>query len=62
MQPQAVHANLAVTDDRGRIAFQRGPIVYCMEQLDQAVAPRGCGRLSSLHGATHRDHDDGLPA
>ena len=39
MQPQAVHANLAVTDDRGRIAFQRGPIVYCMEQLDQAVAP-----------------------
>jgi hypothetical protein len=39
MQPQTVHANLAVTDDRGRIAFQRGPIVYCMEQLDQAVAP-----------------------
>jgi DUF1680 family protein len=39
MQPQAVHANLAVTDDRGRIAFQRGPIVYCMEQMDQAVAP-----------------------
>jgi DUF1680 family protein len=38
MEPQALHANLAVTDDRGRIAFQRGPIVYCMEQLDQAVA------------------------
>ena len=38
MQPQALHANLAVTDDRGRVAFQRGPIVYCMEQLDQAVA------------------------
>jgi DUF1680 family protein len=38
MQPQAVHANLAVADDRGRIAFQRGPIVYCMEQLDQAIA------------------------
>ena len=39
MQPQAVHANLAVTDDRGRIAFQRGPIVYCMEQMDQALSP-----------------------
>ncbi len=38
MEPQAVHANLAVADDRGRVAFQRGPIVYCMEQLDQAVA------------------------
>src|ERR1700691_2198758 len=39
MQPQAVHSNLAVSDDRGRIAFPRGPIVYCMEQLDQAVSP-----------------------
>jgi uncharacterized protein len=38
MQPQALHANLAVTDDPGRIAFQRGPIVYCMEQLEQALA------------------------
>jgi uncharacterized protein len=38
MEPQVVRANLAVTDDRGRVACQRGPIVYCMEQLDQAVA------------------------
>jgi len=38
MEPHAVQANLAVADDRGRIAFERGPIVYCMEQLDQAVA------------------------
>ncbi len=43
MQPQAVHANLAVADDRGRIAFQRGPIVYCMEQLDQAVGAADTG-------------------
>jgi uncharacterized protein len=35
MQTQALHANLAVADDRGRVAFQRGPIVYCMERLDQ---------------------------
>ena len=35
MQPQVIHANPAVTDDMGRIAVQRGPIVYCMEQLDQ---------------------------
>ena len=38
MQPRMVHANLAVTDDRGRVALQRGPLVYCMEQLDQATA------------------------
>src|SRR6202000_1245729 len=36
MQPQVVHANPAVVEDRRRIALQRGPVVYCMEQLDQA--------------------------
>jgi uncharacterized protein len=35
MHPQLIHANPAVTDDMGRVAVQRGPIVYCMEQLDQ---------------------------
>ena len=40
MSPQVVHANPAVADDRGRIAFQRGPIVYCMEQLDQNEASK----------------------
>jgi hypothetical protein len=38
MQPQALHANLTVADDRGRVAFQPWTVVYCMEQLDQAVA------------------------
>jgi uncharacterized protein len=37
MQPQIVHANPAVADDRGRIALQRGPVVFCMEQLDQSA-------------------------
>jgi hypothetical protein len=36
MQTQMIHANPAVADDRGRVALQRGPIVFCMEQLDQA--------------------------
>jgi hypothetical protein len=40
MHPQVVHANPAVADDRGRIALQRGPIVYCMEQLDQLEASK----------------------
>ncbi len=36
----AVHllkANPAVNEDRGRVAFQRGPIVFCMERPDQLV-------------------------
>jgi uncharacterized protein len=36
MDPRVVHANPAVADDTGRIAMQRGPVVFCMEQLDQA--------------------------
>jgi uncharacterized protein len=40
MRPQVVYANPAVADDRGRIALQRGPVVYCMEQLDQNEAAK----------------------
>ncbi len=35
MDVQQLRANPAVVEDRGRIAFQRGPIVFCMEKLDQ---------------------------
>ena len=36
MTPRVLKANPAVTEDRGRVAsFQRGPIVFCMEHLDQ---------------------------
>lgn len=35
MRTHLLKANPAVTEDRGRVAFQRGPIVFCMEQLDQ---------------------------
>jgi len=30
-----LESNPAVAEDRGRVAFQRGPIVFCMERLDQ---------------------------
>jgi len=35
MTPQVLSANRQVADDLGRVAVQRGPIVYCLEQLDQ---------------------------
>ena len=35
MTPQVIEANRRVVDDYGRVAVQRGPLVYCMEQLDQ---------------------------
>jgi DUF1680 family protein len=35
MTTRLLKANPAVTEDRGRVAFQRGPIVFCMEEPDQ---------------------------
>ena len=35
MTPQILQANSRVVEDYGRVAVQRGPVVYCLEQLDQ---------------------------
>ena len=34
MQPRVVKANEKVVADRGRVAVERGPIVYCAEWAD----------------------------
>ncbi len=35
MSPQVLEANPHVIDDMGRVAIQRGPLVYCLEEIDQ---------------------------
>jgi len=40
MTPQLVTANPLVAEDTGKIAVQRGPLIYCLEQPDQK-APVG---------------------
>jgi uncharacterized protein len=35
LTPQVLEANRRVVEDFGRVAVQRGPVVYCLEQLDQ---------------------------
>jgi len=35
MAAQVLEANAQVTENNGRVAVQRGPQVYCMEQIDQ---------------------------
>ena len=35
MKPQVIQANPQVVEDFGRVAVQRGPLVYCLEQMDQ---------------------------
>ena len=36
MIPQVLEANPRVADDTGRVAVQRGPLIYCLEELDQS--------------------------
>jgi len=33
--PQLIEANARVVENSGRVALQRGPLVYCLEQIDQ---------------------------
>jgi uncharacterized protein len=35
VQPQVIEANPRVADDTGRVAIQRGPLIYCLEEIDQ---------------------------
>ena len=39
MPPEVVASNPRVSENRGRVAVQRGPVVYCMEQVDQPNTP-----------------------
>ncbi len=34
MPVRAVHGNLKIAAARGRVAFERGPVVYCVEEID----------------------------
>jgi len=35
MTPQLLEANAQIAENNGRVAVQRGPLVYCLEQIDQ---------------------------
>jgi len=35
MEPQLTESNARVVENTGRVAVQRGPLVYCLEELDQ---------------------------
>jgi DUF1680 family protein len=35
VEPQVIEANPRIADDTGRVAVQRGPLIYCLEGIDQ---------------------------
>jgi uncharacterized protein len=60
MTPHMLRANPAVTENTGRVAFQRGPIVFCMEGLDQPTPPRQrnlAGFSVKASGTTNASYD-----
>lgn len=52
--PQAIEANPRVADDSGRVAVQRGPLIYCLEEIDQ---PSGVSLSDVAVNAGHRPAD-----
>ena len=66
MQPYALHANPAVRADLGRAALARGPLIYCVEETDNAaglhelvvddtIATASTSVLSALNGGVAID-------
>ncbi len=57
MPVERVYANPKVRQDVGRVALQRGPLVYCLEEVDNAVStqqvvlPRDAAVTASPNGA-----------
>ncbi len=63
MSTRLLKANPAVVEDRGRVAFQRGPIIFCMEHLDQPGREHDMNLIGysvHLNGATTYRYDPQL--
>jgi DUF1680 family protein len=52
MAVERIHAHPEVRQDAGRIALKRGPLVYCLEEVDNIASPH---RLSVPEQAQFRD-------
>jgi len=59
MQPQMLVADRRVAEDQGKVAVQRGPIVYCAESIDQAgkSAPRELRVSADTNFSVQHDKD-----
>jgi DUF1680 family protein len=55
METVSVAANPRVAEDRGRVAVRRGPMIYCMEELDQSQGIALADFAVALGGAGSKD-------
>ena len=55
---QVIEANPHVADDTGRVAIQRGPLIYCLEEIDQ---PKGTDLSAVAVNPGHQPADSFEP-
>ena len=60
MEIHFVEANPYVQDNSGRYAVQRGPIVYCMEEIDNGENLRDITLIEKSNVKVVKE--DGIPA
>ena len=53
MRVHRVHGNAKIAATTGRVAFERGPVVYCFEGADQALD--GLTLAAPIHASTRRE-------
>jgi uncharacterized protein len=54
MKPRLLESNTRVAENNGRVALERGPLVYCLEELDQP-AGTSLADVSIRAGSNYRD-------
>ena len=62
LAPQRIWANPAVTEDVGRVALRRGPLVYCLEGVDHDVPVAALSLPRDSGFGTELDEDLGIEA
>jgi DUF1680 family protein len=60
MPTERIYANPKVKTDVGRVALKRGPLVYCLEQIDHLDGPVELLRLPRDAEVRDQDRDDAL--
>jgi DUF1680 family protein len=62
LDTERIWANPAVTEDIGRVALRRGPLVYCLEGVDHPVPVAALSLPRTAGFATEVDEDLGIEA
>jgi hypothetical protein len=60
MQVQAIESNPQIVENVGRVMIQRGPVVYCLEEVDQANGVKLADAALRVSGKFREEMDEKL--